>query len=379
MRTIRLTTLTAVLALAACGGGEQSSRTSATTAASTGSGNVATESTASVTKSAPKQLGTIVDSGFGQEKEYVWVTALVHNNSTYVGQTVTVNFNVLDGAGNILKSESQVENFYAPEADHAVGTQVSLKSGEKAASVEATVDVEASGAFSDKPFPTMPTTKPKIEKDEYGGAQASFTLTNPLSVAVKSPRVGVICQDSAGKIVGGGSSYPDLVPAGGKIRVDTRLLISGTASECAAYPGAPTDWDGEGQATSESSSADTAAAMGSAEDAFKTWVEQFSDKDWKAQYQSLVSAQQDIISEKEYLACRGREATPALKWGRVLSVVDAAETPIPGTKVKLQATKVSAEVISSGLKIPVDAHMVDEDGQWKWMMTEENVAGCGAK
>ncbi|WP_143780751.1 hypothetical protein, partial [Ornithinimicrobium sp. CNJ-824] len=76
------------------------------------------------------------------------MTALVHNNSAYVGQTVTVNFNVLDDEGNILASESQVESFSLPEADHIIGTQVSLSPGDAAAEVEAALDVEASGAFS---------------------------------------------------------------------------------------------------------------------------------------------------------------------------------------------------------------------------------------
>ena len=54
---------------------------------------------AAVSKSAPVELGTLKESGFGQRDEYVWVTAVVHNNSEYVGQTVTVNFATSKASG----------------------------------------------------------------------------------------------------------------------------------------------------------------------------------------------------------------------------------------------------------------------------------------
>ena len=50
------------------------------------------------------------------------------------------------------------------------------------------------------------------------------TDTKPL----KDLRIGVICKDRAGKVIGGGSDYPDLVPPSGE---------SGSASSCTAYIG----------------------------------------------------------------------------------------------------------------------------------------------
>ncbi|MFC4145779.1 FxLYD domain-containing protein [Micromonospora mangrovi] len=66
-----------------------------------------------------------METGFGQHDEYVAVVALVENTSEKVGQTVTVQFNVSDAAGTLLKSQSQVESFTRPGAetgrDHAGG------------------------------------------------------------------------------------------------------------------------------------------------------------------------------------------------------------------------------------------------------------------
>jgi hypothetical protein len=325
-----------------------------------------------VSASAPAELGTLKEAGFGQRGEYVWVTAVVHNNSKYVGQTVTVNFNVLDAGGQILKSASQVESFSQPQADHILGTQVDLASGEKAAKVEATLDVEAAGAFSDQPFPAMPTLQVSMTKD-YGSVEASFVLSNPLAQPVKSPRIDVICRDAANKIVGGGSDYPELVPAGGKSKVDARVIVSSSPKTCSVFVGAPADWEGVATATAAPS---PAAPRGTAEAAFKTWVQQFGKKEWKAQYQTLVTAQKKVVSQASYIRCRSSEATPEISWVKALSTVDAGKSPIPGTKVSMPATVVKAQVSSEGLKVPVDAHMFQEDGIWKWSMTQENISNC---
>lgn len=329
-----------------------------------------------VSSSAPAELGTLKEAGFGQRDEYVWVTAVVHNNSKYVGQTVTVNFNVLDAGGQILKSASQVESFSQPQADHILGTQVDLTSGQKAAKVEATLDVQAEGTFSDQPFPALPTSPVSVTKDN-GWEEASFVLTNTLGQAVKSPRIGVICRDASNKIIGGGSEFPDLVPSGGKTKVDAHLTVSSTPKTCDVFVGAPSDWEGIETATATGTAAPSSAApKGTAEAAFQTWVQQFGKKDWKAQYQTLVSAQKKIVSQTSYINCRSGEATPTITWVKALSTVDAGKSPIPGTKVSMPATVVKAQVSADGVKVPVDAHMFLEDGIWKWSMTQENISNC---
>jgi hypothetical protein len=164
-----------------------------------------------------------------------------------------------------------------------------------------------------------------------------------------------------------------LVPSGGKIKVDAHLLVSSTPKNCEVFVGAPSDWEGVEVA---SSSPTTAAPTGTAEAAFKTWVQQFGKKDWKGQYQTMVAAQQKLVSESEYVSCRSREATPVITWVKALSTVKEAKSPIPGTKVSMPATVVKAQVSMDGVKVPVDAHMFLEDGIWKWSMTQENISNC---
>lgn len=366
MRVVSIGCMAAVLALSACGG---AAGTKSATETATAAG-------ASPSESAPAELGTIKESGFGQNGEYVWATAVVHNNSKYVGQTVTVQFNVMDSEGEILGSESAVEPFYRPDADHALGAQVDLEPGQKAATVEATLDVEATGAFSDKSFPEVSTGKVAVS-EKYGAHEASFEVTNPLSVAMKSPRIAVVCRKGSDDIIGGGTTYPELVPASGKAMVDAHILVTGDPAGCDIFTGPPIDWDGEGlDSEAPDSSESPADTAGSAEAALKTWLEQFNAKDWEAHYATLVSAQRAVISEDRYATCRSQDAPPKFTWEKVLAVKDAGETAIPGTDVELPSTQVSAQVSMEGVKVPVDSHMVLEDGEWHWMMTQENIDNC---
>ncbi len=351
---------------------------------SSGGSEQATEKAAApaaATTAAPKEIGHLVKAGFGQEREYAWASAIVHNNTDQVGQTVTVNFNVLDAAGEILASQSQVEAFSQPKADHILGTQVEIPKGGKAAKVEATVDVSADGTFSDKPF-AMETTKPTFAKDEFGSGQVTFTLSNPYSSPIKSPRIGVACFDSAGKIIGGGSDFPELAPANGRVKVSVRTMVTGTPAACDAHVGNPLDGDIPEGATSASATPDGEASSAAstvggqpADQFFKGWIGQFGSRDWKGQYASLVNAQKDAISEKAFLACRA-DSTEKITWKRTLSVTDGGVTKIPGTSASLPSTKVVAELEMGGVKVPLDVHLVTEDGQWKWMLDDNGFAEC---
>ncbi|MFC5677792.1 hypothetical protein [Aeromicrobium endophyticum] len=217
--------LVLLAALAACGGEadvvDQDSSSKADTAKADGK--------------PAKEQGSIVESGFGQgDDQYVWVTALVENKSKKVGQTVTVSFNVKDEAGELLATTDQVESFSSTGQLLALGTQVDVGDGAKAASVEATLLVEDEGAFEGGP--SLGTADAEVSDSEFGGQEARFVVKNPTDKPLKDPRIGVICKDSAGKINGGTSEFPELVPPSGEIKVKTNFMtLSGEAKTCTAY------------------------------------------------------------------------------------------------------------------------------------------------
>lgn len=232
------TTLFAALAIAtitggltACGAGGGEPAVDSATATSP----VSSTATATVTTKKPGKPLHIVDSGFGGDSEYLWVTALVHNDAAQPGDFVVVNFNVLDAQGQILGSESQTEQFQSKAQDLAMGTQFDNKAGKKASRLEVTAAISSKAYSSQTPPPKMTVGKPSISTS-YGTRSAKFKVTNTTDTAVTGARFGVICKDAAGKINGGGQAYPDLLPPGGTVLVDSSyLLTSGAPASCTAY------------------------------------------------------------------------------------------------------------------------------------------------
>ncbi|MFI5734966.1 hypothetical protein ACIA49_32940 [Kribbella sp. NPDC051587] len=225
-RSITVAVAVAVsLALTACGSGNQAVDTTAPQSAST------------PTKETKANLGQIVESGFGQSGQYVWVTALVKNMSDHGGQTVTVNFNLLDKAGKILKSESQVESFDLANQLRAVGTQVDVGLKGKVASVQSTLLVKDEDAFKESKTDLGIFKSDSIAADQYDNTvwHAKLTIKNPTAEPLQSPRIGVICKGADGKVNGGGSEYPELVPPSGRVVVDPHLITNGRPSTCTAY------------------------------------------------------------------------------------------------------------------------------------------------
>lgn len=223
------TSLAALLLLASCSGAEDDV---VEQSSSTGSGeNEATDIPA-------EEQGQLLESGFGQgDSEYVWVTALVENKSNHVGQTVTVSFNIKNESGEVVATTDQVESFSWPGQKLAVGTQADLDPGVRAASVEATLLVEDENTFGTEATDDLGTATADIVKSEYGDVEARYTVKNPTSKPLKDPRIGVICKDKAGKVNGGGSDYPTLVPPSGEIKVETSLIVSAKPGTCTAYIG----------------------------------------------------------------------------------------------------------------------------------------------
>ncbi|GAA3534602.1 hypothetical protein GCM10022234_34300 [Aeromicrobium panaciterrae] len=187
-------------------------------------------------KQPEKEQGAIVDSGFGQgDDEYVGLAAIVKNKSDHAGQTVTVSFNIKDTSGEVLKTESQVDNFSWPGQELAVVTQADLAPGQKAASVEATLLIEDDGTFADDVSDDLGTADAPLVNSEYGGRVAKVQMTNPNDKILKNPKVAVVCHDSSNKIAGSGFTYPDLIAPSGKYADEIDVIVSASAKSCKVY------------------------------------------------------------------------------------------------------------------------------------------------
>ncbi|WP_243061091.1 hypothetical protein [Nocardioides sp. SR21] len=213
-------------------------------AAFTGEGNGDVDPNASASASATDTSepteeddgGELVDYGFGQSGEYAAAMAIVENTSDHGGQTVTVSVNFLDEAGEILATETQLESFAYAGQILAMHVFTDLPKRSKVASVEPTLLVEDEGTFDESDIELDPVNAASITQ-EYGSWEAAFPFDNPTGEPLQDLRVGVVCRDNAGDIIGGTSTYPDLVPPNGSIIIETNgLIVSGEPATCTAYP-----------------------------------------------------------------------------------------------------------------------------------------------
>lgn len=181
----------------------------------------------------------LVASGFGQSDEYVQGIAVVTtDDEAAIGESVTVSMNFLAEDGSILGTEEQVEGFNWVGQELVLPVWLDLSENPKAnvTKIETSVSISDYGSADDpqEALEAVPSTK--VAKGEYGEVVATFELSNKGSDDLTDPRIGVVCYDSAKKIIGGSSEYPSLVAAGKTIRLDVDVTTTGTPANCMAYP-----------------------------------------------------------------------------------------------------------------------------------------------
>jgi hypothetical protein len=179
----------------------------------------------------------LVDSGFGQSDVYVQGIAIVTTDSqASVGEFVTVSVNFLDKSGHILGTEDQVESFswVGQQLVLPIWLDLSDKRSAKVFKIEPSVSISDYGAAEAKPpLPILKSTE--VKKTRYDGTTASFAFKNTTDNDLKDLRVGVVCYNKAGDIIGGQSTYQSLAPARKTIRVDSNVTKSGTPRLCKAF------------------------------------------------------------------------------------------------------------------------------------------------
>lgn len=180
---------------------------------------------------------TVQEAGFGQEGRYVRAQALL-SAAGGQGRFITVHFNVYDG-DTLIGSGEQVEQVtVSPGRQMALGTQIDVGNG-KATSVKTDIALSEYAGPSPSAAVIDVTKAQDISKSAFGtGYEARFLIKNPTDQPWTDVRIGVVCVDKAGEIIGGGSLYPRLIPAKGEsLERPALLTTSGEPSSCTAYPG----------------------------------------------------------------------------------------------------------------------------------------------
>ena len=125
-------------------------------------------------------------------------------------------------SGTTAEPDTAIESTPAPVA-------------EAPAAIDPSVSISNYGAKSaEAPLPVLEATE--INKNRYGSYVPSFSFMNETGTDLDNLRVGVVCYDASDSIIGGGSMYPGLAPAGKSIRLDAdSLTVTGIPASCKAF------------------------------------------------------------------------------------------------------------------------------------------------
>src|SRR5581483_2696990 len=128
---------------------------------------------------------------------------------------VSVLANVLDAAGRILASDSQDIVGIPAGATYYVGGDVIYSSATPAVSLETSVQV---GGRHSKSIGALPPIANLRWTSGSSGAEVDGEFSNPYTRTMSDlARIGVVCFDASGNVIGGDRTYPPAqLPPGGR-------------------------------------------------------------------------------------------------------------------------------------------------------------------
>jgi len=156
---------------------------------------------------------TIVQQGFGQDGNNLGFAFIVSNpNEGFSVESSQYQLAAYDAAGAVVKTDSGYIELLLPGQTLGVGGSVYVDDGVTVDKVEVQIspgDVVAAG-----PLPTF-----SVDKAVYtpGGFSSQVTgiITSPYKRAIENVRVSAVLYNTAGDIVGGGSTFLNFIAAGG--------------------------------------------------------------------------------------------------------------------------------------------------------------------
>lgn len=180
----------------------------------------------------------VVDSGFGQLDDYVHGVVVTSDDDRAVGGFVTATMNLLDASGEVVGTSEQVESlsWAGQELVLPLPLDLSATPGVEVAEVDVSISLSDYGLGGDTVEPLETVEAREIRAGEFGTTTAVFEVANPTGSDLDGARIGIVCRDAAGVIIGGTSEYPNLIAAGESALVESAVATAGEPASCAAYP-----------------------------------------------------------------------------------------------------------------------------------------------
>lgn len=198
-----------------------------------GSDSESDSSEESGSSSPPEQVAEIVEYGFGQRDQYVYAPVIIKGTADKAGQFVTVSANALDESGEIIATETQVEQITSPGQELVAAVFFDLGPGAATvADLEVTLTSDDVGDSTDEP--DLGTAEATSITEEYGTTTAAAEFENTTDDTIDLNATAV-CRDAAGAIIGGAFTSHGDVAAGSTALVEVDVTVSSPPATCTIY------------------------------------------------------------------------------------------------------------------------------------------------
>lgn len=151
------------------------------------------------------------ERGFTQDKEAesVSVGATIYNPNKYSAISVDAKINVYNSAGKIVGNTLETIDVIPPEKEAVLGTDLSLANE----SVKAKkIEIQVKPKSYEEPIESFAINNLKVSHSEIF-TTATGEVVNPFYKDLNDVEVFVALEDSKGKIVGGGFTFIEYLPA----------------------------------------------------------------------------------------------------------------------------------------------------------------------
>lgn len=177
----------------------------------------------------------VLDKGFGQDRDTIGYAFILENpNPGHAAENITFQAAAYDAEGTVLKADSGSIAVLWPGQTRGIADTMYLPEGTKTHRIDVQVKPQQFTPFD--VLPTFTVEKVTYRPDRYR-AKATGIVKSPYKKDASRVEVSAVAYDKNDKIIGGGDTYVDFVPAEGQAAVEVSLTTSGAPTRLEMYAG----------------------------------------------------------------------------------------------------------------------------------------------
>lgn len=172
-------------------------------------------------------------AGFGQDDRYLGYGALVTNpNADYALENTMFHVTYYGADDAVIGVDEGYLELLLPGQTVGLGGSDILEDGSQVARVD--VQVLSLDYKESEALPTFTSENLSFQADRFSST-VTGQIVSPYTKDVTNIKAMAIAYNDAGDIIGGGFSYVDFVPAGGKAAVEVQVVVAGTPAKVDLY------------------------------------------------------------------------------------------------------------------------------------------------